>query len=90
MNAHVFDVTSSFETDIFLQLNDNDLNDAFPNVNIVLKIYLCVFVTYCKGNYSISRIDQCFVYVYTWPPLRYGRVCWFYGRKISRPVFEVY
>ena len=24
-----------------------------------------------------------------WPTLRYGRVCWFHGRKISRPIFRV-
>ena len=56
MNAHVFDVTSSLETDISLQLNENDLNDACHNVNFVLNIYLCMFVTNCKGERSLSKL----------------------------------
>ena len=42
IDANVFKATNSYETDLFVQLNENALNDAFPNVNILLKIYLCV------------------------------------------------
>ena len=55
-NAHVFDVTSSFETHIFLQLNENDSNKAFPSVNIVLNICLCMFVSNCKGERWFSKL----------------------------------
>ena len=52
IDANVFHVTQTFETDIFLQLSENDLNDAFPNVIIMLKIYLCMFVVNCEGERS--------------------------------------
>ena len=38
IDANVFKATNSYETDLFVQLNENPLNDAFPNVNILLKI----------------------------------------------------
>ena len=55
IDANVFHVTQTFETDIFLQLSENDLNDAFPNVIIMLKIYLCMFVANCKGERKIQN-----------------------------------
>ena len=55
IDANVFEVTQTFETSIFLQLNGNNLNETFPNVNIMLKIYLCMFVTNCQGERSFSR-----------------------------------
>ena len=51
-----FKATNSYETDLFVQLNENALNDAFPNVNILLKIYLCMFATNCKGERSFSKL----------------------------------
>ena len=56
IDANVFEVTHTFETYIFLQLNENNLNETFPNVNIMLKIYLCMFVANCKGERSFSKL----------------------------------
>ena len=60
IDANVFKVTNSYETDLFVQLNENALNDAFPNVNILLKIYLCMFATNCKGERSFSKVEADF------------------------------
>ena len=56
IDANVFKATNSYETDLFVQLNENALNDAFPNVNILLKIYLCMFANNCKGERSFSKL----------------------------------
>ena len=56
IDANVFEVTHTFETYIFLQLNENNLNETFPNVNIMLKIYLCMCVTNCKGERSFLKL----------------------------------
>ena len=56
IDANFFHVTQTFETDIFLQLSENDLNDAFPNVIIMLKIYLCMFVANCEGERLFSKL----------------------------------
>ena len=56
IDANVFHVTQTYETDIFLQPSENYLNDAFPNVIIMLKIYLCMFVANCKGERSFSKL----------------------------------
>ena len=41
---------------MYLQLIDNELEEAFPNVLNMLKIYLCMFVTNCKGERSLSKL----------------------------------
>ena len=45
-----------FEIDMFLQIIENELEEAFPNVTIMFKIYLCMFVTNCKGERSFSKL----------------------------------
>ena len=40
----------------FQQIEDNDLIEAFPNVNIMFKMYLCMFVSNCTGERSFSKL----------------------------------
>ena len=64
IDANVFKATNSYETDLFVQLNENALNDAFPNVNILLKIYLCMFATNCKGGErSFSKLKLILIFL---------------------------
>jgi hypothetical protein len=37
-------------------IHTNDLKQAFPNVEICLRLYLCLFVTNCKGERSFSKL----------------------------------
>ena len=41
---------------MYLQLIENELDEAFSNVSIMFKIYLCMFVTNCKGERSFSKL----------------------------------
>ena len=41
-------VTKTFEIDMYLQLIENELEEAFPNVTIMFKIYLCMFARVFK------------------------------------------
>ena len=52
----LIDISKSFEIGIFTQIIDNNLEETFPNVTIMLKIYLCMFVTNCKGERSFSKL----------------------------------
>ena len=41
---------------MYLQIIENELEESFPNVMIMIKIYLCMFVTNCKGERSFSKL----------------------------------
>ena len=49
-------IGKSYEIDIFLQLEKNELIEAFPNVYIMMSMYLCMFVANCKGERSFSKL----------------------------------
>ena len=49
-------LSGTFEIDMYLQIIDNELEEAFPNVSIMFKVYLCMFVTNCKGERSFSKL----------------------------------
>ena len=48
--------SKTFEVDMYLQLIENGLEETFPNVVIAFKMYLCMFVTNCKGERSFSKL----------------------------------
>ena len=50
IQANLINVSKSFEIDMFQQIEDNDLIEAFPNVNIMFKMYLCMSVSNCTGE----------------------------------------
>ena len=52
----LIDISKAFEIGMFTQIVDNNLEETFPNVTIMLKIYLCMFVTNCKGERSFSKL----------------------------------
>ena len=56
LDANVIPTSKTFEIDISLQLIENELEEAFPNVVIMFRIYLCMFVTNCKGERSFSKL----------------------------------
>ena len=56
VKAKVLDLSKRFEIGMFEQIMANDLHEAFPNVYIMFKIYLCMFVTNCKGERSFSKL----------------------------------
>ena len=51
-------LNSNIELKMFKLLNDNDCADTFPNVHIALRIYLCVMVSNCTGERSVSRLKR--------------------------------
>ena len=56
IDANLMPPSKLFEIDMFLQIIENELEEAFPNVTIMFKIYLCMFVTNCKGERSFSKL----------------------------------
>ena len=56
IQGNLMNVSKSFEIDMFQQIEDNDLIEAFPNVNIMFKMYLCMFVSNCTGERSFSKL----------------------------------
>lgn len=44
------------ESDMLLLIFENSVHEVFANVAIALKIYLCMFVTKCKGERSFSKL----------------------------------
>ena len=56
IQANLMNVSKSFEIDMFQQIEANDLIEAFPNVNIMFKMYLCMFVSNCTGERSFSKL----------------------------------
>ena len=45
------------EYDMLLLIVDNSIHELFANVSIELKLYLCMFVTNCKGEHSFSKLQ---------------------------------
>ena len=41
---------------MFLIIHSNHWIDTFPNVEIALRIYLCMFATNCTGERSFSKL----------------------------------
>ena len=56
LDANVIPTSKTFEIDIYLQVIENELEKAFPNVVIMFRIYLCMFVTNCKGERFFSKL----------------------------------
>ena len=55
LDANFIPTSKTFEIDIYLQVIENKLEKAFPNVVIMFRIYLCMFVTNCKGERLFLR-----------------------------------
>ena len=53
---NVMEISHTFEIDMYIQIIENELEEAFPNVAIMFKVYLCMFVTNCKGERSFSKL----------------------------------
>jgi len=43
---------------MYLLLNNQDITQTFPNVEIVLRIYLCMLVSNCTGERSFSKLKR--------------------------------
>ena len=58
LDKNLMDATNTFEIDMYLQLIENELDEAFSksNVAIMFKIYWCRFVTNCKGEHSFLKV----------------------------------
>ena len=52
------EISHTFEIDMYIQIIENELEEAFPNVAIMFKVYLCMFVTNCKGERSFSKLKR--------------------------------
>ena len=48
--------SKTFEIDIYLQLIESELEEAFSNVVIMFRIYLSMFVTNYKGERFFSKL----------------------------------
>ena len=46
----------SSELTFYRILHENDMVALYPNVEIALRIYLCMFVTNCTGERSFSKL----------------------------------
>lgn len=44
------------ELNMFLTIHRNDMVETFANVEIALRLYLCMFVTNCTGERSFSKL----------------------------------
>ena len=51
-------VDKSAEFKMFLIIHSNHWIETFPNVEIALRIYLCMFVTNCSGEHSFSKLPN--------------------------------
>ena len=51
---------ASLELKLFRFLHEFELVNCFPNVEISLRIYLCMFVTNCIGERSFSKLKLIF------------------------------
>ena len=47
-----------YELKLFRLINDNSLGTCFPNVEIILRIYLTLIVTNCSGELSFSKLKR--------------------------------
>ena len=48
----------SKEIMMYLLLENRDITQTFPNVEIVLRIYLCMLVSNCTGEQSFSKLKR--------------------------------
>ena len=48
--------SESIELKMFNIIHSNNLQDCYPNVEIMLRIYLSMFVTNCTGERSFSKM----------------------------------
>jgi len=48
--------SKSPELDMFLTIHRHDMVETFPNVEIALRLYLCMFVTNCTEERSFSKL----------------------------------
>ena len=46
------------EVQMYKLIKENGLESAYPNVNIVLRIYLSLMVTNCNGERSFSKLKH--------------------------------
>ena len=46
------------EVQMYKLIKENGLESAYPNVNIVLRIYLSHMVTNCSGERSFSKLKH--------------------------------
>ena len=46
------------EVQMYQLIKENGLESAYPNVNIVLRIYLSLMVTNCSGERSFSKLKR--------------------------------
>ena len=46
------------EVQMYKLIKENGLESAYPNVNIVLRIYLSLMVTNCSGERSFSKLKR--------------------------------
>ena len=54
--SSITQVDKSEELEMFLIIHSNHWIETFPNVEIALRIYLCMFVTNCTGERSFSKL----------------------------------
>ena len=55
MTSHMADANSP-ELNMFLLIHNHDLLETFANVEIALRLYLCIYVTNCSGERSFSKL----------------------------------
>ena len=48
--------STNTEIEMYRLIIDRKLMDTFPNVETVLRIYLCLMVTNCSGERSFSKL----------------------------------
>ena len=47
---------SSVELEMFQLIHEHDMIESFANIEILLRLYLCMFVTNCTGERSFSKL----------------------------------
>ena len=52
------DKKKNTEVQMYKLIKENGLESAYPNVNIVLRIYLSLMVTNCSGERSFSKLKR--------------------------------
>uniref|UniRef100_H2ZDA0 HAT C-terminal dimerisation domain-containing protein n=1 Tax=Ciona savignyi TaxID=51511 RepID=H2ZDA0_CIOSA len=58
LKQHNFNRECSIEIQMFKFINENKLMSAFPNVSVVLRIYLCLMISNCSGDHSFSVLKR--------------------------------
>ena len=54
--SSITQVDKSEESEMFLIIHSNHWIETFPNVEIALRIYICMFATNCTGERSFSKL----------------------------------